>query len=117
VEIVSEPDECVIILQNHGIIGPGLEGRVNQANVRIERQERWLVEASAALAEAERLTAMLALVRPGQDLMLAALQAQIIVLRREVQWLQRERIAEVRSEFHPDWIEFSAWAPPRAEAP
>lgn len=76
-------------------------------------QDRWLAEAASALAEAERLTGLLALARPRQDLTLAALQAQIMGLRREVVRLQRDRIGERRRNFHPNWIEFSVWTPSR----
>jgi hypothetical protein len=63
------------------------------------------------LAEAERLTGQLALSRPRTDLVLAALQAEIMGLRREVELLQRERAGERRRDFHPDWLEYSVWAP------
>lgn len=76
-------------------------------------QEQWLAEARSALAEAERLTGLLAHARSRNDLTLAAVQAQIMGLRREIERLQRERAGERRREFHPDWMEFSAWAPIR----
>jgi hypothetical protein len=80
---------------------------------RTSEQERWLAEARTALAEAERLTGLLAPTRPSCDLTLAALQAEIMGLRREIERLQRDRAGERRREFHPDWMEFSAWAPTR----
>ena len=73
-------------------------------------QERWLADAAQALAEAERLTGLLALVRPRQDLTLATLQAQIMVLRREVERLQRGGTADKRRDFDPKWMELSAWS-------
>lgn len=72
-------------------------------------QEQWLAEAADALAEAERLTGLLALLRPRSDLRLATLQAEIIGLRREVERLQRGRAGDRRRDFHPQWLEYSAW--------
>jgi hypothetical protein len=80
---------------------------------RKSEQEQWLAEAANALAEAERLTGLLALGRPRNDLALAALQAEIMTLRREIELLQRERAGERRRDFHPDWLEYSVWAPVR----
>jgi hypothetical protein len=80
---------------------------------RKSEQEQWLAEAANALAEAERLTGLLALGRPRNDLALAALQAEIMALRREIELLQRERAGERRRDFHPDWLEYSVWAPVR----
>ena len=80
---------------------------------RKSEQERWLAEALFALAEAERLTGQLALTRAGHDVTLAALQAEIMTLRREVERLQRARAREERRDFHPEWMEFSAWTPMR----
>lgn len=74
-------------------------------------QEQWLAEARVALAEAERLTGLLAVAQPWHDLTLAALQAQIIGLRRELERLQRVRGVERRRELHPDWTEYSVWTP------
>ena len=76
-------------------------------------QERWLAEAALALAEAERATGLLAATRPCDDLALAVVQAEIMGLRREVERLQRERSAERRRDFNPDWMNFSAWTPAR----
>ena len=73
-------------------------------------QERWLADAANALAEAERLTGLLALVRPRHDLTLAALQAQIMVLRGEVERLQNARFSGQRRDFDPQWMELSAWS-------
>jgi hypothetical protein len=64
------------------------------------------------LAEAERLTGLLALTRTRHDLTLAALQSEIMSLKREIERLQRERAGERRREFHPDWMEYSAWHAP-----
>lgn len=75
-------------------------------------QDRWLAEAAGALAEAERLTGLLALSRPRHDLTLAALQAQVMGLRREIERLQRERAGERRRDFHPEWMEYSVWHAP-----
>lgn len=80
---------------------------------RKSEQERWLAEAANALAEAERLTGLLAVSRPRHDLTLAALQAEIMGLRREVERLQRDRAREQWREFSPEWMEFSAWTPAR----
>ena len=71
-------------------------------------QDRWLGEAAAALAQAERLTGLLALVQPGRDRELAALQSEIMVLRREIERLQRPRAGDRRQEYHQDWMK-SAW--------
>ncbi len=72
-------------------------------------QEQWLAEAASALAEAERLAGLLALAGARDDVALAALQAEIMGLRREVERLQRERAGDKRREFHPQWLEYSAW--------
>lgn len=72
-------------------------------------QDNWLAEAASALAEAERLTGLLASTRQRHDLVLAGLQAEIMSLRREVERLQRERAGERRRELHPEWLEYSAW--------
>lgn len=76
-------------------------------------QDQWLAEAASALREAERLTGLLALAQPSQALALAAVQSEIMGLRREIERLQRERAGERRREFHPQWLEFSAWTPVR----
>ncbi len=73
-------------------------------------QDRWLAEAAVALAEAERLTGLLALARPRHDLTLAALQAEIMGLRREIERLQRHRPAESRRDFNPEWMQLSPWS-------
>jgi len=75
-------------------------------------QEQWLAEVSEALAQAERLCGLLALVRSRNDVALAALQAEIMGLRREVERLQRERAGERLRQFHPEWMEYSAWHAP-----
>lgn|GEM_PF-4420107 len=75
-------------------------------------QDQWLGEAANALAEAERLTGLLALARPGHDLALAALQAEIMGLRQELERLKRERAGEKRRDFHPEWMKYSAWQAP-----
>ena len=72
-------------------------------------QDQWLADASSALAEAERLTGLLALAGPRHDLALASLQAEIMGLRREIERFQRDRVGERRREFHPQWLEYSAW--------
>lgn len=76
---------------------------------RTSDQDQWLAAAAQALAEAERLTGLLALDRPRDDLALATLQSEIMGLRREVEQLQRVRAGERRRDFHPDWLEYSAW--------
>lgn len=76
-------------------------------------QEQWLADAGKALAEAERLTGLLALAKPRHDLTLASLQAEIMGLRREVERLRRERSSQRRQDLHPEWVDFSAWAPIR----
>ena len=81
-------------------------------NPRKSDQDGWLAEAAIALAEAERLTGLIALSRSRHDLVLAALQAEIMTLRREVERLQRERAGERRREFHPQWTEYSVWHAP-----
>lgn len=72
-------------------------------------QDQWLAEAAAALTEAERLAGLLALAGARGDLALAALQAEIMGLRREVERMRRERVGDTRREFHPKWMEYSAW--------
>ena len=72
-------------------------------------QDQWLAEAAQALSEAERVTGLLALAHPRDDRKLAVLQSEIMGLRREVDRLQRLRAGERRREFHPDWLEYSAW--------
>lgn len=81
-------------------------------NPRKSEQERWLADAALALADAERLTGLLALTRPRHDLTLAALQAEIMGLRREVERLQRERPRDERRDFYPEWMEYSVWHAP-----
>ena len=74
-------------------------------------QDRWLAEAADALAQAERLTGLLALTRPRHDITLAALQSEIMGLRREIERIQLDRGTERRREHHPDWSKFSLWSP------
>jgi len=81
-------------------------------NPRKSEHDTWLFEAASALAEAERLTGLLALTRPRHDLHLATLQAEIMALRREIEWMQRERAGERPREFHPEWMEYSVWQAP-----
>ena len=81
-------------------------------NARKSDQDCWLAETAAAQAEAERLAGLLPLTRPRHDLVLAALQAEIMALRREVERLQRERAGERRRELHPEWTEYSVWHAP-----
>jgi hypothetical protein len=72
-------------------------------------QDRWLAEAVAALAEAERLTGLLAFSQSRYDLALVSLQAEIMTLRREIERVQRERSGGRQREFHPDWLKESVW--------
>lgn len=72
-------------------------------------EDRWLAEAAQALAEAERLTGLLAQTRWHSDITLAALQAEIMVLRCEVERLRRYRAGERQRDSHSRWLEFSAW--------
>ena len=81
-------------------------------NPRKSDQDCWLAEAARALAEAERLTGLLALARSRHDLVLAALQAEIMTLHREVERLQIQRAGERRRELHPEWTEYSVWHAP-----
>ena len=81
-------------------------------SLRNSDQDQWLADAAKALAEAERLTGLLALTRPRDDLTLAVVQSEIMGLRREVERVQRERSGERRREFHPDWLQ-SAWSAAR----
>ncbi len=81
-------------------------------NSRKFNQDCWLAETATALAEAGRLAGLLALTRPRHDLVLAALQAEIMTLSREVERLQRERAGERRRELHPEWSEYSVWHAP-----
>jgi hypothetical protein len=76
---------------------------------RKSEQDQWLAEAATALAEAERLAGLLASAGARSDLALAALQAEIMGLRREVERMRRDRAGETRREFHPQWLEYSAW--------
>ena len=68
---------------------------MNELNPRKSEQDRWLAEAVSALAEAERLTGLLAFTRPRHDVALATLQAEIMTLRREIERLHRERLGEL----------------------
>ena len=72
-------------------------------------QAQWLAEAAEALAEAERIAGLLALAGVCHHPTLAALQAEIMGLRQEVERLQRERGGDKRRDFHPKWLEYSAW--------
>lgn len=72
-------------------------------------QERWLAEAANALTQAERLTGLLAQLQPRNDRKLAALQSEIMGVRREIGRLRRDRAREKRREYHPDWMKSSAW--------
>ena len=72
-------------------------------------QHRWLAEAASALAEAERLTGLLAFGQARHDMALASLQAEIMTLRREIERVQRERAGERRREYHSDWMKYSVW--------
>ncbi len=76
---------------------------------RKSEQDQWLTEAAAALAEAERLAGLLALAGTGGDVALAAVQAEIMGLRREIERMRRDRAVDARREFHPQWLEYSAW--------
>ena len=79
-------------------------------NLRLTDHDQWLFEAIVALGEAERLTGLLALARPRHDLTLAALQAEITGLRREIERLQRTRSADGRRDYHPEWMQLSPWS-------
>ena len=76
---------------------------------RNEAQEQWLAASADALACAERLAARLAELRGSGDLgPILAIQAEIAFLRQRVEQLERE--CGARREFHPDWLQTSAWA-------
>lgn len=81
-----------------------------QVTVREPNQEQWLAAAAEALAEAERLTGLLAMRGRNHDLTLAALQAEIMGLRREIEQMRRQALAGRPADFHPDWLHKSAWA-------
>jgi hypothetical protein len=72
-------------------------------------QDRWLADAANALAEAERLTGLLSLMQPRNDRELAALQSEIMGVRREIERLKRDRLVERRREYDPNWMKSSAW--------
>lgn len=76
---------------------------------RSSDQEVWLAEAADALTQAEKLTGLLAQLQPRNDRELAALQSEIMGVRREIERLQRDRAGEKRREYHPDWMKSSAW--------
>ena len=57
------------------------------------------------------LTGLLALTQPRNDRELAALQSEIMGVRREIERLQRDRHGERRRDYHPDWTKSSAWTP------
>ena len=78
---------------------------------RSSDQDLWLAEAAHALAEAERLTGLLALMQPRNDHEFAALQSEIMGVRREIERLKRDRLGEKRREYDPDWMRSSAWTP------
>ena len=77
--------------------------------VREPNQEQWLAAAADALAEAERLTGLLAMRGRSHDLTLAALQAEIMGLRREIDQMRRQALAERPADFHPEWLLRSLW--------
>lgn len=79
---------------------------------RNPEQEKWLAEVGFALAQAERLTGLLASVGRGDDTVLAAVQAQIMGLRQQVEWLRRVSDGGKRSGFDPNWMQRSVWCPP-----
>ena len=62
-------------------------------------------------SRAERLTGLLALVQPQNDRELAALQSEIMGVRREIERLQRDRTGELKRKYYPDWMKSSAWTP------
>lgn len=78
-------------------------------NPRKIDQDRWLAEAVTALAEAERLTGLLAFSRSRHDTALVSLRAEIMTLRHEIERVQRERAGDRQREFHPNWLEESVW--------
>ena len=71
-------------------------------------QDRWLAQAASALAEAERLTGLLAILEPRKDVEIATLQSEIMGVRREIERLRRHRSAGRRRDYHADWLK-SAW--------
>ena len=81
-------------------------------NPRKSDQDCWLAEAARALVEAERLTGLVALAGARHDVVLVALQAEIMILRREVGHLQIQRAGERRRELHAEWTEYSVWNAP-----
>jgi hypothetical protein len=85
------------------------EGGQLPVNPKKSEQERWLAEAASALAEAGRLTVLLAFRQPRHGIALASLQAEIMTLRREIERVQRDRIGERRREYRPDWTKHSVW--------
>ena len=108
---MSVPELTDTVAQFHAIIGAPLEGRRVTVSPRSSDQDLWLAEAAHALAEAERLTGLLALMQPRNDHELAALQSEIMGVRREIERLKRDRLGEKRREYDPDWMRSSAWTP------
>lgn len=78
-------------------------------NLKEANQEQWLAEAAKALAEAERLTGLLATRGRRHGLALAALQAEIMGLRREIEQLRRQARGGRPADFDPDWLRQSLW--------
>jgi len=78
-------------------------------NLRTSDHDQWLAEVSSALADAERLTGLLADIGPDHALAMAVAHAEIMGLRQEVDRLRRDRAGERRREFDPKWLEYSAW--------
>ena len=86
---------------------------MHRVRARNQVQEKWLAETAEALACAERLTARLVELRGTSDIApVIEIQAEIAALRQRVEQLERE--SGSRTEFHPDWLDSSAWASVRA---
>lgn len=95
--------------QFRGTIGTPRGEACKQVTAREPKLEQWLAAAAEALAEAERLTGLLATSGQRHDLTLATLQSEIMGLRREIEQMRRQAGAERRADFHPDWLRQSLW--------
>lgn len=82
---------------------------------RNAEQQSWLKNASKALAEAEQAIGLLASLRPPNDADVAALQAEILVLRQQVEFLLRKQDSSKGRETSPIWTGMPVWPPQENE--
>lgn len=91
--------------------GAGRGRSVDRIKPRNKEQEEWLAETADALAQAEHLAARLMQLRGTGDMAsVLAIKAEIAILRRRVNAMEREG-HQNRREISPNWTEKSAWCP------